>query len=493
MTKKQAGVIAVIAVPAAAVVLTAVVFSLYLFFGGFDDAAEASLDDADLIVKLADVPDAENAFPTFMSATNHYSVAENWRIDLTDDRFLDYGVAFTNGNAYAAKARSLTNASERADAILASNETFFATMSKGVRQKSYRNVSPRVPPFETFSMPPIHDFINFARLLRLKAQRELERGDLESATDTIAEIHAFGRLVMENEPSCVGHYLGGVIEGYAYGKMCDAVGMGLATDTMLERFSELVKAADAAADADAERTIRGEYTIVRSGLDVMTSARVEAGMDWINRVMALLYGVFGCDYSPSWTERITEAFYRLIVRWPGYMRFALHPRDTKARLILSARKALAGEDLPAEQADKSLFTPNCFGNGISHGFVSALQVSGEYIPRVRFARARAMVILAVARWRQKNGSGNPPALDVLVPEFLPKVPADPWNKEHRPLSYHPEDGVVWGVGQLGRFSYLTFLESHSSARKTLQKELLRCAFRIDGLPFEQENDEVRRK
>ena len=54
MTKKQAGVIAVIAVPAAAVVLTAVVFSLYLFFGGFDDAAEASLDDADLIVKLAD-------------------------------------------------------------------------------------------------------------------------------------------------------------------------------------------------------------------------------------------------------------------------------------------------------------------------------------------------------------------------------------------------------------------------------------------------------
>ena len=50
MTKKQAGVIAVIAVPAAAVVLTAVVFSLYLFFGGFDDAAEASLDDADLIV-----------------------------------------------------------------------------------------------------------------------------------------------------------------------------------------------------------------------------------------------------------------------------------------------------------------------------------------------------------------------------------------------------------------------------------------------------------
>ena len=490
MTKKQAGVVAVIAVPAAAVVLAAVAFSLYLFFGGFDDAGGDSLDDTDLIVRLENVADDENAFLTFMSATNHHSVAENWRIDLSDDRFLDYGIAFASDRSHAAKARSLTNAAERADAILASNGLFFATMSRGVRQKSYRNVSPRVPPFETFSMPPIFTFIKFARLLRLKAQRELERGDLKSAADTIAEIHAFGRLVMENEPSCTGYCLGGAIEGYAYGKMRDAVGMGLATDTMLERFSELARAADAAADADAERTIRGEYTIVRSGLDGMTSVRVEAGIDWNNRVMALLYGVFGCDYSPSWTGRITEAFYRLIVRWPGYMRFALHPRDTKARLILSARKALAGEDLPAEQAGKSLFTPNCLGNGISHGFVSALQVSGDYIPRVRFARAKMMVILAVARWRQKNGSGNPPSLDVLVPEFLPKVPADPWDKEHRPLSYHPEDGVVWGVGQLGRFSYLTFLESQRSARKSLQKELLQCAFRIDGLPFEQEKEEV---
>ena len=109
----------------AAVLLVAVMFTLYLYVGGFDDAAEESLDDADLIVQLLDVPDAENAFLTFMSATNHYSVARDWRIDLDDNQFLDYGVAFTNGNTYAAKARSLTNAAERADAILASNETFF--------------------------------------------------------------------------------------------------------------------------------------------------------------------------------------------------------------------------------------------------------------------------------------------------------------------------------------------------------------------------------
>ena len=467
----------------AAVLLVAVMFTLYLYIGGFDDAAEESLDDADLIVQLLDVPDAENAFLTFMSATNHYSVARDWRIDLDDNQFLDYGVAFTNGNTYAAKARSLTNAVERADAILASNETFFATMSKGVRQKYYRNVSPRVPPFETFSMPPIHTFLNFARLLRLKAQHELERGDLESATETVAEIHAFGRLVMENELSSVGYHLGSTIQCYAYGGMRDAVGMGLATDTMLDRFSKLVKADAAAADADVARAIRGEYTTIRSGVDCMTRERIESAIDWGNHALSFLYGIFGCDYSPSWTGRVTEAFYRVLLRWPGYMRFALHPHATRARLVAIARKAIAGEDVSSERVSNALFAPNCFGNGIANVFVSALQASGKTVARIRFAQTKAMIILAVAKWRLNNGGGNPPTLDVLVPEFLPKVPVDPWGKDRRPLSYHPEDGVVWSVGQRGCFNYVKYLEAHPVAKKSIHKELPKYAFRIDGRPF----------
>ena len=466
-----------------AVLLVAAAFTLYLYIGGLDDAAGQPLDDADLIVDLDDVPNDENAFLTFMSATNYYSIARDYRADLDDSLFLDYGVAFTNEAYYAAKARSLTNAAERAEAILASNETFFATMSKGVRQKYYRNVSPRVPPFETFSMPPITTFVAFARLLRLKAQRELESGELDAATDTIAEIHAFGRLVLENESSCVGYHLGGTIQCYAYGKMRNAVGMGLATDTMLDRFSKLVKADAAAADADVARAIRGEYTTVRSGLDVMTRERIESGIDWGNHSLSLLYGIFGCDYSPSWTGGVTEAFYRVLLRWPGYMRFALHPHATKARLILTARKALAGEDQLQRGSRSSMFSSNCLGNGISNEIASALQASRNTIAKIRFAQAKSMVILAVAKWRLKNGEGNPPTLDALVPEFMPKVPVDPWDKEHRPLSYHAADGVVWSVGRFGRFNYVKYLEAHPVAKKSIRKELPKYAFRIDGRPF----------
>jgi hypothetical protein len=117
-------------------------------------------------------------------------------------------------------------------------------------------------------------------------------------------------------------------------------------------------------------------------------------------------------------------------------------------------------------------------------FVSALRASGKTIARIRFAQTKAMVILAVAKWRRKNGGGNPPTLDVLVPEFLPSVPADPWGKDRRPLSYDPEDGVVWSVGQRGCFNYIKYLGAHRVVKKSIRKELPKCAFRIDGRPFE---------
>jgi hypothetical protein len=246
---------------------------------------------------------------------------------------------------------------------------------------------------------------------------------------------------------------------------------------------ELVKADAAAADADVARAIRGEYTTGRSGLDVMTRERIESAIDWGNHALSFLYGIFGCDYSPSWTGRVTEAFYRVLLRWPGYMRFALHPRATRARLVAIARTAIAGEDVSSERVSKALFAPNCFGNGIANVFVSALQASGKTASEFRFAQAKSMVILAVAKWRLKNGEGNPPTLDALVPEFMPKVPVDPWDKEHRPLSYHAADGVVWSVGQRGCFNYVKYLEAHPVAKKSIRKELPKYAFRIDGRPF----------
>jgi hypothetical protein len=166
------------------------------------------------------------------------------------------------------------------------------------------------------------------------------------------------------------------------------------------------------------------------------------------------------------------------------MRFALHPHATRARLVAIARKAIAGEDVSSERVSTALSAPNCFGNGIANVFVSALQASGKTVARIRFAQTKAMVVLAVAKWRLKNGGGNPPTLDVLVPEYLAKVPVDPRDREHRPLSYHPEDGVVWSVGQFGHFNYIKYLGAHRVVKKSIRKELPKCAFRIDGRPFE---------
>ena len=45
-----------------------------------------------------------------------------------------------------------------------------------------------------------------------------------------------------------------------------------------------------------------------------------------------------------------------------------------------------------------------------------------------FARLRARLVLAAAKWRKAHGGKIPPSLESLVPECLDAVPADPWDR-----------------------------------------------------------------
>ena len=101
-----------------AVLLVAAAFTHYLYIGGFDDVAGLSLDDADLIVELDDVPDDENAFLTFMSATNYYSVASDWRIELNLDSSVECLTQRRREAESAENARNLANTMNYASNLL---------------------------------------------------------------------------------------------------------------------------------------------------------------------------------------------------------------------------------------------------------------------------------------------------------------------------------------------------------------------------------------
>ena len=65
------------------------------------------------------------------------------------------------------------------------------------------------------------------------------------------------------------------------------------------------------------------------------------------------------------------------------------------------------------------------------------------------ARRLAAVSLAVALYRADHNGELPPALDALVPDYLPRVPADALTADGR-VRYDPARGIAWTVGDNAR-------------------------------------------
>ena len=60
------------------------------------------------------------------------------------------------------------------------------------------------------------------------------------------------------------------------------------------------------------------------------------------------------------------------------------------------------------------------------------------------------VVVAVERYRRKNGM-RPESLSALVPEYMPRVPDDPFGA-NAALNYDAVRGIVWTVGADGDFN-----------------------------------------
>lgn len=67
-----------------------------------------------------------------------------------------------------------------------------------------------------------------------------------------------------------------------------------------------------------------------------------------------------------------------------------------------------------------------------------------------FSHAAAEVVVAAEHYQRKNGV-RPESLAVLVPEYLPRVPDDPFGA-NAALNYDSARGIVWTVGENGDFN-----------------------------------------
>ena len=461
----------------AVVVGVPLLITAWFYIGGIETGDTSLPDDADLLWTPPEVADEDNALVAILAATNLVNTANfgtnesgirNMPLGRWDMSFVGrYG----HGDLIRFGSRSVREepgAAEKADRILADNAAFYAAFAKGLERRGFRNAGP-VDEVLGRQVLPIAGFMDLAWLWRLKIQREAERGEWSAAMNSLEVLCRFGRLVLNNAASFSDFVAGGIIERFALDKIVDLAAVEGAGEDALLRLAALADGDEAASASNCVRTVRGMYTDLVAELPKTSAVGLLRSLD--------------CD-SPFW--RICP----VLEHWPFYRGFALDERWTRRRLADVAHAFLLGEtDLAADERFSLInpFVRNWNGRHQVNWFARTcrdLEKGSQMNKKMAFHRTRAQLVVAAARWRLSHDGKLPPALDALVPQYLPAVPVDPWSKDGRPLCYDAESGVAWSVGRWGNFNFVVMKNAKPIVQRSAKYSIREFAFPLDGKPLD---------
>ena len=478
---------------------------LYFYTGGIEWGEYDVPEKGELRVEMREVPDEDNALEALWALTNVCTLASSedsahsneW--NFVEDYTWSYPIA-VDGKAHESNIvlRTEKESRNRARKIVDDNKAFFdgfhAAMSRkgffdkeraawghalkteddgngGTLYKSYEFAYSRI--------------LDFGWLVELKAQVDLENGDLEAAKSAIEDLHALGEKLSGNANTIFECKDGGYVLRMSYAKMCEAVAMGKISDEMVDRFSQILDEDFARLPEYREKAARRRLAHICAQLveiirDADDSDRINCQFD------AVLLGEGRCGKGGS-------AF-----RFPGEFSYDLHRRKTMSRIAEIFRAATSGGELPKKELPKKsietvarLMLPNGTGDRILDHAVHVVKCPScrddSGFKTAEFRRLRARLVLAAAKWRKEHNGENPPSLEALVPEYIAAVPADPWDKAGGPVKYDAALGVVWSVGEKGDYDYRKvakqLAENESPLSEDVKDAVSKNAFRLDAQPI----------
>ena len=469
------------------VALALVLVTLGLFLGG--ESANVSIpDDSDLRVALPEIADEDNGFIAIVASTNLIVMETNFLGDIDMTFAREYASPRTCGSD---RVREEPGAAEKADRILADNAAFFEAFSRGLERKAFRNVEPKMEIAKGygFAFPPIKAY-NCAKFLWcLKVQREIERGELDKAQESLETIRRFGRAVSDNALSAVEYLVGGSVCSAGPWKIADMAAADGLDDAALARLAAFVYADRKRHSENVKRVLKLDYSAMRANLEALTPemmAELNGFATGVTRTLAnMLHSAMGFEVKTPLHERIGDCIVQAVLHWPGYFRYKFHRRTTIARIAETTRLAIKGEaDAAAEEVGSAgLLARNGYGRAFVAVYVSGCRGLLSADARA-FERGQALLAIAAARWRLVHGDAMPPSLEALVPQFLDAVPVDPYSKDGSPFQYDAETGVAGSVGNRARrFDYMKVKDDEQVVEALAKGQMYDWAFRIDGRPM----------
>ena len=254
-------------------------------------------------------------------------------------------------------------------------------------------------------------------------------GNSAAAIDLLRDLHQFSFRGIDASSTLISLLTIAAVQSVAAAKTCDLLEQLKLDDSQAAALSKIWEAGP---DYRAawKRAMIGESAWSRSALEAMKNGGALPGTPLPGMPPQALVALL---IKKNQTLNRIHQHNRQLIK----VGFNVFPSKQAAQSAgwapLEKRNAGIGRYLNPNFISNSMYDPESF-----------LRIIPSLTDKFFFQPRALQVRIAIYRWRLKHPGQWPAKLDELVPEFLPEIPADPWNG--KPLTWEPTSHFIQAVG-----------------------------------------------
>ncbi|OVE77371.1 hypothetical protein BVX99_02730, partial [bacterium F16] len=285
---------------------------------------------------------------------------------------------------------------------------------------------PEVTGFDT-NLTYLSSYRALARLASIQSRLHAEQGDLKKALDLAMDIIGFGSRQQNANGSLINHLVGGACTVIGINRIHQIVHdhpMSIQQLAALDRrLAEITITADGLKDA-----LRTEYTISRNVVSTITSNHLNILNSDIPPILAKILPVMIKKHK---TVSLFAETYGALLENTN--------RRVHDRQRIEVKKPGIG----------SLIRGNFIGETMHGMLVPALNPAIDKIDRTNTDLAFLRVQVAIKGFRTANNQAWPDTLQELVPQWINRLPEDPFSVPPAPINYSKKKRMLYSVGPDG--------------------------------------------
>lgn len=397
-------------------VILLIIGTISLFLLGKD---EPPVDDKDLWLSNLDIPEQENLFYCLVEASDKINLAEGESIS-------DY----YEGNI------------ESATSFLENNKEFFNYFDKCLifnvfQDPAYNNIEDFWIGSMFVSRPEITWSI---KLVLTKARYLFEQGKEEQAFNEVFKIIKINHIIEDSQGPLIQYLTGLHNKERALIQLREMLPDTKLSSALLMSYAESLDEFKDSREGLTKGMKSECMLMINTKLKFLDGIGTKEELEYIgaNDAISRIKRSMGYFYKPNKTKRIMTDIFRLRIantRIDYYKDFRFEDPVIDYDAIKIPRSKMANI--------KILFTENALGRIFLN--VSLVDFPHSYKKRFleEFSVVGTQTLLAIKSYWQDNYI-MPSSLEELVPEYLKKVPLDPFDGQ--PIRYSSEKAIIYSVG-----------------------------------------------